>query len=100
MIRRHAITILILHGGDGSPALVPPDVHWYPFVWELGGHCIHDRFLHAPDAISVHDGSSPSERRNRALRPGAEDSTSRATAGPKDQLRGITQSEYMLSGAI
>ena len=28
MIRRHAITILIFHAGDGSLALVPPQVYF------------------------------------------------------------------------
>ena len=36
MARRHAITILILHGGDGYPVFVPPKVK---LEWELGGHC-------------------------------------------------------------
>ena len=40
IIRRHAIAILIRHGGDVSPALVPTEV----YGWELGGHCIHDGF--------------------------------------------------------
>ena len=27
MVQRHAITILIFHGGNGSPALVPPQIN-------------------------------------------------------------------------
>ena len=32
---------LILYGGDGSPALVPPKIQ---FGWELKGHCTLDGF--------------------------------------------------------
>ena len=41
MIRRHAIAILIRHGGDDFPALVSQKVY---FGWELGGLCTHDGF--------------------------------------------------------
>ena len=39
ILQRYVIIILIHHGGDSTPALVPSEVH---FLWEFRGHCTHD----------------------------------------------------------
>ena len=72
MIRRHAITILIFHGGDGSPVSVPPrDIIWMG-TWRT----LHpQRILHVPGAIIVHVDFSLDESRTRALRSGVENAT-------------------------
>ena len=81
MIRGHAITILILYGGDGFG--IPRGIIWME-TWRT----LYPRWiLHAPGAISVHDSVLPGQPRTRAVQFGSESSSDLATTDPNLNLK-------------
>ena len=79
LVRRHDITILIHHQGNGfstSPLVPPRGVIWMKTYMELHSR----RILHASGAISVHGGVSPGEPRTCVLWSAAECSADKYSA--------------------